>query len=152
MKNYIQINDIVEDTQVNVSLLQNINYFKSGEYVTVQNKSLTEVIEIMESNRQSIMRVAFYKKPTQEQIIEKLDSLYANKKGFMSKTDFDLRAKVIAKHIHEGEFRVMDCLLTERQKLGRLLVTELESSEYKQIDTRTIEYVILKNIKYVVKK
>ena len=60
--------------------------------------------------------------------------------------------KKISKNIVEGESIEMICHLIESDNnLGRSLVIDLNApvyNKYRQVDHRTIEYIIFKNVKY----
>lgn len=56
----------------------------------------------------------------------------------------------------EGELCTLRCILiTSEDSLGRSTVIDFDAktpSKYRQVDHRTIEYIILRNVKYVLKK
>lgn len=150
----IQINTIKEVTESEYNDLtlkfNTINVV--GEYTKEQSIAITKLVELLESNIGIAVELCFNKKPTQEDILEKLQELYANKKGFMSKADFTIKARHIASTLILGAERTMKCYLTGSILLGRLQVKDIEdNNSYKQVDSRTIKWCILNGIKYVVK-
>ena len=150
----IQINTIKEVTQEEYndlsSKFNNINVV--GEYNKEQTIAITKLVELLESNIGVAVELCFNKKPTKEDIVEKLQSLYANQKGFMSKSDFIDKAEAIASTLTLGEIRTMKCYLTGSVLLGRLQVKDIEdNNNYKQVDSRTIQWCVIKGTRYNVK-
>jgi hypothetical protein len=68
----------------------------------------------------------------------------------------DAKKKEIVKLLTEGESCQLICYLVELQTiLGRSTVIDLSAktdSKFRQIDHRTIESIILRNVKYTLKK
>jgi hypothetical protein len=91
-----------------------------------------------------VMTVKFHKKVDQAYVTEVL----ANVTKAISKKD-------LAREITNGKEVEMQCCLTKSEgKLGRSMVLDLNAPfgmNFRQIDHRTVDYVILKNIKYLVK-
>ena len=70
----------------------------------------------------------------------------------MSKSDFITKAEAIASTLTLGEIRTMKCYLTGSVLLGRLQVKDIEdNNNYKQVDSRTIQWCVIKGIRYNVK-
>ena len=105
--------------------------------------SRTNLVELMIHAKDCVLTVKFHKKVDEAYVKEVLQ----NAKGFTKKD--------LAKEITHGKEVEMQCFLTKSEgKLGRSKVIDLNAPwhmNYRQVDHRTIEYVILKNTKYVVK-
>lgn len=138
------------------SLLSSAEYFTSTE-----KKTATELSELVSKNSFVAMSVAFTKKGkelTQKEYKQKIDSTVdkfekatlSSLKGLVE----DLISNPITK-TEPGEFRVMKGYsLGTINSSGRLDFTDCEDPKghiLKQIDPRTIEYVIFKEVKYELK-
>lgn len=96
------------------------------------------------------MTVSFRKQATEANALNLL------KKGYKSSMKDAGKMSLLAKSIIEGENRVIRCHLVKDQNcLGRSLVIDLEAdsdkNRFRLIDHRTIESIIFKNVKYVLK-
>jgi hypothetical protein len=64
--------------------------------------------------------------------------------------------QLLLKSILEGDLCKMTCHLVEAENmLGRSTVIDLNAkgdNKFRQVDHRTIEYIILRNVKYSLKK
>lgn len=108
----------------------------------------TELVEILLNAKESVFTCTFHKKVTPEYVQDLL-------KEVTSDADLAVRRKELAKSISLGQEVSMTCfLLSTEEKLGRSTVIDL-SAEYgknfRQIDHRTMESLILQNVKYTVK-
>jgi hypothetical protein len=108
--------------------------------------SMTDLSEIIGSLGDTIFKVSFKKKVDEKKIedkLMKLDQKDLKDEKFLSK---------FAKETTEGENCEMTChLLESDNNLGRSLVIDLNASapsNFRQVDHRTIEYIIYKNVKY----
>ena len=108
--------------------------------------TMTDLSEILGSCGDSIFKVKFKKKIDPKNIEESLSKI-----SFASlKKDAEL--KKISKELVEGE----DCELTGHlvesdNNLGRSVIIDLaapQSNNFRQVDHRTIEWIIFKNVKY----
>ena len=75
----------------------------------------------------------------------------------MTITNKDLKdkskVKALSKELLEGkESRIVGRLSQAAGKLGRSLVIDLPTQGYRQVDHRTIKWLIIKNVKYIVNK
>ena len=91
-----------------------------------------------------VMTVKFHKKVDEAYVKEVLSGATAS----TSKKD-------LAKEIVNGKECEMQCFLTKSEgKLGRSNVIDLNAPyhmNFRQVDHRTVDHIILKNTKYVVK-
>ena len=61
-------------------------------------------------------------------------------------------AKDLAKKCLSGREVTMTCFLSKAEgKLGRSTVVELSTNGYKQVDHRSIKWIVIDNIKYALK-
>jgi hypothetical protein len=104
----------------------------------------TEVLEKMMAAGESVMTVNFNKKIDEDHIKSILN-------GAGKKADF----KKISKQITVGKEVEMTCFILKSENgLGRSSVIDLNAHQhfnYRQIDHRTVNSMILKNVKYTVK-
>lgn len=62
-------------------------------------------------------------------------------------------AKQLAKQCLQGREQTLFCYLSKSEgKLGRSLVIDLAKGGFKQIDHRSIQWLIIDNVKYTLKK
>lgn len=110
----------------------------------VEKISRTNIVELMTNAKDCVLTVKFHKKVDEAYVKEVLQSA---SKG-TSKKD-------LAKEISHGKEVEMQCFLTKSEgKLGRSTVIDLNAPwhmNYRQVDHRTVDYIILRNTKYVVK-
>ena len=63
------------------------------------------------------------------------------------------QAKALAKELLVGkESTIIGHLSKAEGKMGRSLVIDLPTGGFRQVDHRTLKYLIIKNVKYTVKK
>ena len=112
--------------------------------------TMTQLAEILQTASDSVFTVSFHRKLQADTLIEKLKD---------TKLEDLKNAKQLAqlsKSLIEGELCTMRCILIKSEdSLGRSTVIDLDAttpSKYRQVDHRTIEYIILRNVKYVLKK
>lgn len=119
----------------------------SGDHFDKEIKcTMTDLSEILEGCRDTIFTVSFKKKIDAKQIEEKLlNAKYADMKT-------EARIKEFSKNLIDGE----QCTLTGHlvdcdNNLGRSTIIDLNAKipfNFRQVDHRTIDYIIFKNVKY----
>jgi hypothetical protein len=113
----------------------------AAQYDSNKNVSRTELAEILEGAGDVVFTVNFDKKPTAESVLASL------KKGSkLTKKD--------AEAVLKGENRTLvGHLVSTEPKMGRSQVVDLEETGFnlKQVDHRTLNWLILKGTKYQVK-
>jgi len=115
-----------------------------------QPVNMTELAEILESVGDTVFTVSFKKLVKESDVQDKLSSMTpVQLKDAKTLTD-------LTKSIVEGEDCTMTCHLVEAESsLGRSTVIDLTSThddKFRQVDHRSINYIIFKNVKYVLKK
>lgn len=121
----------------------------------------TEAANLFISNPNVVMTVNYNKQAKEVDVKEELYKLYGNKGKIQSEADYKKRVNNIVKSVMVGEERTITGrhfgLVTE---LGRVQFIDMEEKKdlakdydtrLRQVDPRTINYIILKSIKYKVK-
>ena len=112
--------------------------------------NMTGLAELLEQCSDTIFTVQFHKQPNKD-----------TAKDLLEATSFkDLKDKMkvaeLAKELTEGSLTTMICHLVDvENNLGRSTVIDISAktdNKFRQIDHRTIQYIIFKNVKYVLKK
>jgi hypothetical protein len=119
-------------------------------YAKEVHLTMSGLAELIETFSDSVFTVSFHKQPTIDGGKEALDNLKF--------ADLQDKKKVadVAKHFTEGELTTMICHLVKvENNLGRSTVIDLTAktdNKFRQVDHRTIESIIFKNVKYSLKK
>lgn len=112
--------------------------------------NMTELAELLENAGDTAFTVSFKKKVTEESVMEKLQGATAKD------LDNNKFLAQLSKELTEGEDCLMTCHLVEAESsLGRSTVIDLTTSspnKFRQVDHRTINYIIINNTKFVLKK
>ncbi len=91
-------------------------------------------------------QVCFNTKPSEKKIAENLSEIKGKLKNAAA-------LKELAKECMQGKESIQICRLSKAEgKLGRSLVIELASQGYRQVDHRTLKWIIINNVKYNLKK
>ena len=122
--------------------------FSADHYEREVTCNMTELSEVLQGAKDTIFKVVFRKKIDEKVIQDKLASLSAK--------DIDSKAKEIAQELLEGqEVELIGHLVKSEQHMGRSLVIDLEApadSNFRQVDHRTIQSIIWRNVKYTLGK
>ena len=115
-------------------------------YATEEKISRTNLVELMTNAKDAVLTVKFHTKVDEEYVKSVLEGA----------TKDDLKnLKKLSKEIVSGREVEMQCFLTKSEgKLGRSTCIDLNKDwgkGFRQIDHRTVDSIILKNVKYVVK-
>lgn len=126
---------------------QLVNLMNSGTLHDQEQKiSRTEMVELMTDAKECIITVDFRKKVKQADIEEYLKSV---------KSAADLKSKDTVNAIIHGEpISITGFLIDAEGKLGRSTIIDLSQpygKGFRQVDHRSIESLIIKNVKYTVK-
>lgn len=116
----------------------------------------TELAEVFKNNSNVIMTVSFNKKLDEKTLEQKILDLYPNKKGkLLSENEFVESVKNCITNTLHGEERIMIGYHKGNiDILGRMQFFDMEIKEgatLRLVDPRTINYIILRNVKYVLK-
>ena len=117
----------------------------------------TEINEILQQAGNNIFTVNFHKQVKEKDIKEKLvDTIKDEDGNLLNSEDIEKKLKKISKELTKGEERTLIGYLVElNSQMGRSLVIDMEiapeQNRIRQIDHRTINWLILNNTKYIVK-
>jgi len=115
----------------------------SSVYSKEEKMALTKVVKVLKEAHSSVLQVAFNCKTDDKQVQEKLSAC--------TEQEFK-NAKQLAQELLLGRESVLTGRLStsENNKLGRSLFRAFDGSPFAQIDHRTIRWLILKDVKYIV--
>ena len=138
-----------EKVDIDIQVLNDDSY--SADHFDKQvNCNMTELSDILKGAKDTIFKVEFKKKVDDKQIFEKLSTMKA--KDVVKAEDL----KTLAKEFIDGETcSIIGHLVKSEQHMGRSLIIDLEASadnQWRQVDHRTIQSIILKNVKYNLNK
>ena len=120
--------------------MNNSSVFEEEEKI-----SLTNVATKLAEANSKCFTVCFTTKVDEKMVQEKLKGV----KGKLSAA----QAKDLAKDVLIGkETQLTGRLSRAEGKLGRSLVIDLPTQGYRQVDHRTLKWLVIDNIKYTVKK
>lgn len=118
-------------------------------YEKEEKTTRTEIIGHLLNAKESVMTVKFHKKVDDNYVKDILS--HVNK----DQLEDAKKLKELSKELVSGKEVEMTCHLTKSEgRLGRSTVMDLNAPHgmnFRQIDHRTVQSLILKNIKYVVK-
>lgn len=148
--------DLERDTEFNISgkaLVESMN--SANQYSTEIKTTITKVVNILLHSRGNVFTVSYNKKVTEDDINGALSKI--NKGKILSNKE--IRESV--KDAYKGEERLLTGFLVGTEtELGRSKAVDLNikldaDKEYdnrvRQIDHRTINWLIVNNVKYIVK-
>ena len=120
--------------------------WSADHFETEVKCSMTELSGILDCCRDTVFKVSFKKKIDQSHVEDVLSSMK------MAELKNDAKLKPIIKGMIEGEScEITGHLIDVDNHLGRSVVVDLNAKaphNIKQVDHRTIDYVILRNVKY----
>lgn len=124
--------------------------YSAAQFSETKKVSKLGLVDVLESAYDTIFTVNFNKLPNEKTITEKLQKIDPTKLSDAKEL------KKIAKNINLGEERTLvGYMLKSEPKMGRTQVIDLEQPlggyRARLVDHRTINWLILKNVKYVVK-
>ncbi len=127
----------------------------SGEHSAVEEKTKTEISDIVSHNPYTIMTVTFNKQVKEKDVKKKLYDLYMNKGSIISELEFRDKCDQILNEVLKGEERVLIGYHTGKtDHAGRLYFFDMETKgkdnkpEFRLVDLRTISCVIVRDVKY----
>lgn len=141
-------NSYGHELEVSKDILEKMH--SAGHFEKEKPMNMTELAELLESMGDTCFTVNFRKKVDVNQVEDKLYSTSAKQlsdKNYLSK---------LAKDVIEGEECTLVChLVNAEASLGRSTVIDLtttSANKFRQVDHRTINYIIFSNCKYILKK
>ena len=112
--------------------------------------NMTGLAELLETFSDTIFTVSFHKQPTVEGALANLEST-----SFKDLKD-QKKVAALSKLLTQGELcQITGHLVKVENNLGRSTVIDLTAkgdNKFRQVDHRTIEWLVFKNVKYVLKK
>lgn len=149
--------DVILDKQYVESLL-----ISADQYDSEKTISKTEAAQLFLSHPGIVLTVNYNKKVDEKAVKDSLYDLYPNKGGkILSEADFKKKVNAALKGVTEGEARTMiGRHFGELNDLGRVNFIDMEvekdtsktyDNRQRQVDPRTINYLIIKGVKYNVK-
>ena len=132
---------------IDLSLLKDMD--SAQHYSREVFASMTQLVEVLETVNDTAFKVVFKKQANIESAAKRLETVTLN--------DLKNPAKksAIAEEIAFGDRSTMICKMIDLQTiLGRSLVIDLSAntdSKFRQIDHRTIESIVLRNVLYTLK-
>ena len=127
--------------------------YSAQQYKKEQKVTRTELCELLEGAGDTVFTVNFHKKIREEDILEAV--LSSLKEQELTSPQAKKQLKAVVKQALQGEERTLIGYLLETEpKMGRSQVIDLEAQgdhRTRLVDHRTINWIILKNIKYVQK-
>ena len=108
--------------------------------------TMTDLTTVLEAANDTIIKVVFHKKIDAKQVQEKLQGLT------MASVKDDKKIKELSKHLIEGEeCEIVGHLIDSDNFMGRSMIVDLNApanNNIRQIDHRTIQSIVFKNVKY----
>lgn len=131
--------------------------YSASQFKGTLEVTRTELIEIFSKVGDTVFTVCYNKQPSADAINDAIES--ANKGKIIPVADL----KKLVKNAYKGEIRTLiGYLISVETGFGRSLVIDLEAdkskstpewdSRLRQVDHRTLNWLIHQNIKYIVKK
>lgn len=128
--------------------------YSASQYTEEKHVTRTELGKILEGAGDAIFTVCFHKKAKTKEVTEQLLDLIDNA-DLSDPKAFQKQLRTAVKEALEGKQRVLiGHLLQSEPKMGRSQVRDLEApppNNIRLVDHRTLEWLILKNVKYSLK-
>ena len=132
---------VMIDRNVMRDEMENASIWDSEERLT-----MTDLASLLTFADNMCFQVCFTCKADEKSVLEKLQAI-------KSKPKDPAALKKLAQSCLTGREQTLYCRLSKSEgKLGRSLVIDLATNSYKQIDHRTIQWIAINNVKYVLKK
>ena len=134
-----------------------LEMYSASQYQIEKSITRTEVNNILANIGQQIFTINFNKQVKQDDIKNKLLTAIKDEEGNpLTYEQIEKNLKTISKELNKGEERTLIGYLLEiNNEMGRSSAIDLEiergQNRLRQIDHRTINYLIFKNTKYLVK-
>lgn len=113
-------------------------------YQEEQKLSMTDLATKLTAANNMCFQVCFTKKPDARKVAEQLSEI--------KKAPSAAAARDLAKKCLVGDESTLICHLTKAEgKLGRSLVIDLPTGGFRQVDHRTLKWIVIDNVKYVLR-
>jgi hypothetical protein len=110
--------------------------------------TMTDLAGVLETIGDTVFSIQFRKKPNEAGVVERL--------GELTLQNVHSQAAALSRELIEGKTCTMVCRLVDLDfSLGRSTVIDFSAStenKFRQIDHRTIDNIVLKNVRYILKK
>ncbi len=118
--------------------------YSAGIFSKEEKLPMTKLCELLEQAQTTCFTVQFKTKIDEKAVRDRLTAV----------TAAELKnPKVLAKELLSGkESTIVGRLSKADGKLGRSLIIDLDTKGFKNVDHRTIKWLIVKNVKYTVGK
>jgi hypothetical protein len=117
--------------------------YNASVYAKEEKLPITKVVKVLKEAHSTAFTISFNCKIDEKAVAQKLESCTAQE--FKD-------AKKLAAELLTGKETIFTGRLTKTEgKLGRSLVVALNAYNFASVDHRTINYLIIKNVKYIVK-
>ena len=117
-----------------------------SQYDEEQEVTRSEMVQLMTGAKETVFTVTFRKKVDVKGVEKALEGMDSS----------DLEKKDFVELLTKGDLQTITCFKTKsEQSLGRSLVIDVVApygKGYRQVDHRTVEELIYKNVKYTLKK
>lgn len=157
------VNDFGEEITLSKPYVEKL-LVSSDEVTEVKQMSRTDIINLFMTSTNVICKVNFNKKVDEKEVQKQLLALYPNKGGkILSQSDFERAVKKNLADALTGEERTMVGRHYGRtDEFGRIKFIDMEApgaydpakdsdSRQRLVDPRTINWIILRGVQYVVK-
>ena len=160
--NQVQLkNDYGEDIVVNEDYV-NSCLISADQFTETKTVNKTEAAQIFLNNPSVVMQVSFQKQVKEADVKAAMHALYPNKGGkILSEAEYKKQVNTILKEALDGVERVITGRhFGELNDLGRVNFIDMEiekdaskgfDNRQRQTDPRTINWLCVKNVKYIVK-
>lgn len=131
--------------------------YSASQYDFEKTVSRTEICEILEQAGNYVFTVNFNKQVREKDLKDKLLSAIKDENGeLLSPSEMEKALKKVSHDAIKGDPRTLvGYLLRVEPKMGRSSVIDLayplENNRIRLVDHRTINWLIIKNVKYIVK-
>jgi endo-alpha-1,4-polygalactosaminidase (GH114 family) len=132
--------------------------YSASQYQIEKAITRTEICEILERAGSHVFTVNFNRQVQEQELQEKLlETIKQEAEKLANDRDIEKAIKKLSKEALKGKERTLvGYLLQTEQKMGRSLVIDLqvaaERNRIRLVDHRTLNWLILQNVKYTVKQ
>jgi hypothetical protein len=150
------VNERGFESEIDKDIVQE-GMYSASQYEIEKTVTRTEACELLEQAGDQVFTVNFNKQVKEKELRDKLLEALKNENGeYLTYQEIEKALKKISKDAIEGEERTLvGYLLKVEQRMGRSSVIDLDiplnQHRIRLIDHRTLNWLILKNVKYVVK-